>query len=219
MRSTLGLVLLAAALGAAGCSTHPAPTDPARRGPFFTPRNFVGEVRLPASIRRVALLPIHGGEIAPPEGVEPLDPVFSSALERQMRFEVVLVSRDECMKSFGTPDVASVAALPREILADLGRKYGADAIMFVDLTAYQPYRPLTLGIRAKLAMVSDRRIVWSLDELFTTADPAVANSVRRYYVDNELGRMPFDLTPGALQSPSRFAAYAADATFRTLPAR
>jgi hypothetical protein len=47
----------------------------------------------------------------------------------------------------------------------------------------------------------------------------VANSVRRYYVDNELGRMPFDLTPGALQSPSRFAAYAADATFRTLPAR
>ena len=219
MKSALSALGLAGALLLAGCATHPSPTDPARRGPFFAPKNFAGQAQLPAAIRRVAILPVHGGDFAPPEAVEPLDAVFATALERQMRFEVVMVPRDECQKSFGTPDVASVDSLPHDILADLGRKYGADAIMFVDITAYQSFRPLTLGVRAKLALVSDRSLIWSFDEVYTASDPSIANSVRRYYADNELGRLPFDLTPGALQSPTRFAAYAADATFHTLPPR
>jgi hypothetical protein len=213
------LALLAAVGGLAGCASPGKFTDATHQGPFFQPRNFAGAAQLPASIRRVAILPVHGGEFAPPEAVEPLDPVFATALERQMRFEVVMVPRDECQKCFGTPDVASVAALPHEILAELGRKYAADAIMFVDVTAYQSYRPLVLGVRAKLALVADRSLLWTFDEVFSTSVPAVVNSVRRYYYDNELGHLPFDLTPGALQSPSRFAAYAADATFHTLPAR
>jgi len=220
MRLAMRFLALLGALGALeGCSSPGKLTDSVHQGPFFQPRNFVGGSQVPASIRRVAILPVHGGEFAPPEAVEPLDPVFATALERQMRFEVVVVPRDECQKCFGTPDVSSVAALPHEILAELGRKYAADAIMFVDVTAYQSYRPLILGVRAKLALVADRSLLWSFDEVFSASDPAVANSVRRYYLDNELRHLPFDLTPGALQSPSRFAAYAADATFHTLPPR
>jgi hypothetical protein len=209
---------LAAALLAAGCA-HPPITDPAHRGPFFTPHNYIGEDRLPAEVHRVLLLPVHAGDFAPPEEAEAMDTVFATALERQMRFEVVTLSRTECQASYGTPDISSAAALPHDFLQDLGRKYGADAVMFVDLTAYQPYRPIVLGIRAKLSLVSDHRLVWTFDEVFSASNPAIDNAVRRFYVDSGGGPMPLDMTTAALQSPTRFGAYAADAAFKTLPAR
>jgi len=209
---------LAAALFAAGCQ-HPAVTDAARRGPYFTPRNYVGDAQLPGGIHRVVLLPVHAGQFAPPEEAEAMDTVFVSALERQMRFEVVTLSRVECQASYGTPDISSAAALPHDLLEDLGRKYGAEAVMFVDLTAYQPYRPIALGIRAKLSLVSDHRLIWSFDEIFSASNPEVTNAVRHFYLDSGGGPMPLDMTSAALQSPTRFGAYAADAVFKTLPPR
>jgi hypothetical protein len=213
----LGLVL-AAGLLVAGCE-QPTVVDPARRGPFYAPHNFVGDERMPDAIHRVLLLPVHGSEFAPAEEVEALDPVFATALEKQMRFEVVTLSRAECQASFGTPDISSAAALPHDFLQDLGRKYAADAVMFVDLTAYQPYRPIVLGVRAKLATIGDHRLVWSFDEVFFASNPAVDNAVRRFFIDSGGGPMPIDMTAAALQSPTKFAAYASDAAFKTLPPR
>lgn len=212
----LALLLIAALL--AGCM-HPAITSRARMGPFFTPKNFTGDPRLPDSLQRVLLLPVHGGQAAPPEAAEALDHVFATELQRQMRFEVVTLSRDECQKCFGVPDIGSVDPLPRGVLDDLGKRYGAQAVLWVDITAFQGYRPLVLGIRAKLALVSNHRLVWAFDEVYSASDPGVANGARRYYLANELTEMPVDVTPAALQSPSLFAAYAADTTFRTLPGR
>jgi hypothetical protein len=210
---------LALALAIGGCQSKPAMTDPARRGPFFTPHNYLGDQRMPDSLQRVVILPVHGGEFAPPETVEALDPVFATALERQMRFEVVTITREEFQKSFGVPDLSSTDALPHDFLQVLGQKYAADAVLFIDLTAFHGYRPLTLGVRAKLVAIDSRRLVWAFDEIFSASDPAVANSARHFYAHNELGSVPYDLTPGALQSPDRFSAYAADTAFRTLPPR
>jgi len=214
-------VLLGLALGAllAGGCLHPAITDASRQGPFFVPKNFVGDPRLPAAMHRVILLPIHGGEYAPPEAVEQLDSVFATALEKQMRFEVVTLGREECQASYGRPDVSSTAALPANFLQDLARKYGAQGVLFVDLTAYQPYRPLIMGVRAKLASISGQRLVWSFDEVFSASDPAIDNAVRHFYLNAGGGPMPLDMTSSALQSPARFGAYVAETTFRTLPPR
>jgi hypothetical protein len=212
--------LACAACVLAGCATvHPGIADPARTGPFFTPHNHVGAPRIPAAVRRVVLLPVHGGEFAPVEMSESLDPVFAAALEKQMRFEVVTLPRDECQKSFGVPDISSASALPHDFLRIVGEKYGAQAVLFVDVTAYRAYRPLTLGVRAKLANVSDRTLLWTFDEIFSTTDPLVVNSVRRFYSPDEFGAVPFDLSTDALRSPGRFAGYVADAVFKTLPPR
>ena len=213
-----GLALAACAL--AGCDTmHPGIVDPARTGPFFTPSNYAGAARLPASIRRVVLLPVHGGEFASAEMCESLDPIFASALEKQLRFEVVTLPREECQKSFGVPDISSASALPHDFLQIVGEKYGAQAVLFVDITAYRAYRPLTLGVRSKLAGVSDRSLMWTFDEIFSTTSPSVVNSVRRFYSPGEFGAVPFDLSGDALSSPGRFAGYVADAVFKTLPLR
>jgi len=220
MKRLIGrLTLLAALLTLAGCASHPAATDSARTGPFFTPRNFRADVRLAPGLMRVVLLPVHGGLVASAQTVEGMDALFVEALEHQSRFEVVTLSREECAKTFGVPDVGSTDELPHDFLKILADKFDAQGVLFVDLTAYAAYRPLTLGLRAKLATVGDRRMAWSFDEVFSTSNPNIVNSVRHFYLHNELGSVPVDLTTDALQSPNSFAAYAADAMFRTLPAR
>lgn len=212
-----GILAVVGAL--AGCASHPAPTDSARVGPFYTPRNVRADHLLPPWVLRVVLLPVHGGAVASAQTAENLDPLVAEALERQGRFEVVTLSRDECAKSFGVPDLGSADPLPHDFLQILAEKFDAQAVLFVDLTDYTAYRPLAIGLRAKLALVTDHRMIWSFDEVFSMENPTIVNSVRRFYLHTELGSVPFDLSTDALQSPNRVAAYAADAMFRTLPPR
>lgn len=212
-------LLSTAALGCllvAGCMT-PAINDPARIGPFFTPINFVGEANLSADLRRIVLLPVCGGDVAPAETAAALSPVFAAALQRQNRFEVVTLSRDECRRRFGVEEISSTAALPREIMTILRRDFAADGVLFVDFTVFRGYRPLTLGLRAKLAALKDSRLVWSFDTVFSADNPAVANSARHHFLLSDGRGVPGDLSPAVLQSPSRFAEYAAAAMFVTLP--
>jgi len=199
----------------AGCGT-PAFNDPARVGPFFTPVNFSGEPSL-GGLRRVVLLPVYGGTLAGLETVAAFDPVFAAALQRQNRFEVVVLSREDCLRKFRAAEFSSVAALPRDFLAVLKRDFAADAVIFVDVTVFRAFRPLAIGLRAKLATLDGTRLVWTFDEVFGADKPAVANSARHHVLVGDRSDVPADLSPAVLQSPARFADYAATAMFATLP--
>jgi len=213
---TLRLLVAATLLALAACTT-PAVNDSARLGPFYKPANHTGDPSL-GGLRRVVLLPVCGGALAPDETLEAFDPVFVAALQRQNRFEVVPLSRDECRRLFRVAEFSSTAALPHDFLATLRREFAADAVLFVDLTVFHAYRPLALGLRGKLAVLEgSTRLVWTFDNVFSTDDAAVANSARHAYLGSDRGGVSADLTPAVLQSPTRFAGYAADAMFATLP--
>ncbi|PTX90878.1 hypothetical protein [Opitutus sp. ER46] len=209
--------LLSAAVLAllAGC-TSPGLTDPARVGPFHTPTNVARDATL-GGIRRVVMLPVWTGTSAPEETGADLDPVFRQALQDQNRFEVVVLPRAECLRRFGAVALSSSSALPHDFLPAMQRIFGADAVVFVDITVYRPYHPLAIGVRSRLATVKSTRLVWTFDNLFSADDARVAASARNFFLQSEHGGVPGDLTPSVLQSPSRFAAYAAAATFATLP--
>ena len=70
-----------------------------------------------------------------------------------------------------------------------------------------------------LATVRDVRLLWTFDEVISASNPAVANSARRQFLKTDRGAQPLDLSPTALQSPGRFAAFAAETMFAPLPAR
>ena len=216
------LLALVAPLGAGllalsgGCQT-PAYDDPARIGPFFTPVNHAGDEALPPTLRRVVLLPVYGGALATSETTSALDPVFATELQRQNRFEVIVLDRAECLRRFGAEEFSSSAALPRDFLIRLRRDFAADAVLWIDLTVYRAYRPLALGVRGKLATLKDTRLVWTFDNVFSSDDPSVANAARHHFIDPTHSAVPADLTPAVMQSPSRFATYVAAATFATLP--
>ena len=205
-------------LAPAGCMS-PAIDDPARVGPFFTPTNYTGDAQLPARLHRVVLLPIYGGSIAPEESVSALDAVFLAELQKQNRFEVVVLTREECLHRFHREEFSSVEALPHDFIPNLKQDYAADGILFVDLTTFKAYRPLAIGVRAKLVDIDAEtpRFVWSFDNVFAASDPEVAASARHYFLDSDRRGVPADLTPATLQSPTRFGAYVAATTFSTLP--
>jgi hypothetical protein len=198
-----------------GC-VHPGPNDPARLGPFYTPTNFTGDATL-GGIRRVVLMPIWAGPQASNEFLASLDPVIAAALQHKGRFEVVTLSREDCLRRYGAEAISASGALPHDLLAMLRREFAADAVLFVDLTTYRAYRPLALGLRAKLATIDSVRLVWTFDNVFSADEPAVANSARHFFLESDTRGVPGDLTPAVLQSPSRFMAYAAAAMFDTLP--
>lgn len=201
---------LLALLAGAGCAAPAARTLDA---PPFVPVNHAGVDRLPPEVRRVVLLPASGG------GGEALDAILREALQRQNRFEIVALDRADCLRRFRAEEFPSAGLLPPDLLETLRREWAADAVMFVDVTTRRSIRPLTLGLRAKLAAVGDVRLLWTFDTVFSAADPAVAASARRHYFKGEGASEVADRSAAVLQSPSRFAAYAADAAFATLPLR
>lgn len=209
---------LAVCLGAAallgGCM-HPGPTDPSRVGPYFTPANHSGDPSL-GGIRRVVMLPLWIGQGHPPESAADLEPVFLTALQQEKRFEVVTLSRAECRRRFQAEAFSSATALPHDLFSSLQREFAADAVLFVDITTYSPYKPLVLGLRGKLAAIDGSRLIWSFDNVYSAEAPATANSARKHFLDRESG-VPADLTRTVLQSPTRFAEYAAVSMFGTLP--
>lgn len=207
-------------LALAGCASSPVTLSRKARGSeFFTPTNFTGDTRLPVNLHRVLLLPVYGGAIVPPETAASIEEIFATELQKQMRFEVVRFSREDCMRDFGSPAFSSVGALPHDFLTTLAQRYATDAVLFIDVTAYQGYRPLVLGIRSKLATVEQTRLLWSFDQIFSADDAAVGNSVRHYYGAADPSGIPIDASHAGLQSPAKFAAYVAAATFNTLPPR
>ncbi len=219
MMKIFPVLFAAAALAAcAGCASLPAWIEAKHNPPPFTPVNHHGDAQLPADLQRVAFLPVHGGGVASPETAGSLDAVLLTALQRQVRFEVVRVSREDCQRLFGAGDFASTAALPPGFLERIAEKYAVDAVLFTDLTVYRANRPLALGLRSKLATIRDVRLVWAFDEVFSAEDATMVNSVRRHYGAGDRPA-PVDPTPAALQSPTRFGAVAAEVMFRTLPPR
>ncbi|MDI1249336.1 MAG: hypothetical protein PSV13_10780 [Lacunisphaera sp.] len=202
-----------------GCVSQPALADPSANVAPYQPRNFAGDIVLPATLRRVVLLPVCTGGIAPPETADMLDRVLLAALQKQTRFEVVTLSREESRLWFGAAEFSSASALPPDYLGRLAAKFAAEGVLFVDLTVYQPYRPLAVGFRAKLALTAGIRITWTFDEVISAGDPGVAVRARREYQQADRTSGQVDLSPTVLQSPGRFAAFAAGAMFQTLPPR
>src|SRR5580658_3295787 len=130
MRTILSLsAALVLALAVGGCASKPSPVDPARRGPLFVPRNYAGDPRLPRAIQRVLLLPVHGEGCADQDTVASLDEIFATALQRQMRFEVVTLSRDECMRCFDVADLGSTDPLPHDFMRVLAEKYAVEGVI------------------------------------------------------------------------------------------
>lgn len=218
LRITL-LALLASLL--AGCSALPV-REGTVQGPFYTPANVTGLPKIPAEIRRVIVLPVAGGPQLTEETLIALDGVCLAELNRTAKFEVVPLSREALFSLTGKRQIGSVEKIPAillEKLLTLNNAYGADAVLFVDVTVYSPYIPLTIGLRTKLARTSNSEIIWAADNVFSSSEPPVANSARQHAERLGIDRGLTNLSHTILQNPARYAGYAAAATFATLPPR
>jgi hypothetical protein len=214
------LPLALAALALAGCDTLPK-ADGARTGPFYAPANVRGVARLPETLRRVALLPCAPADPRLTEDtLLDLDRILATALTRAARAEVTPLGRDAFARLAGRPRLLSTGMLPTDLLARVSAATGADAILLVDATAYSPYPPLALGLRARLIDAKTGEPLWNFDNVVSTTDATVVNSARAHALRRTpAAGAPGDLSHAILQNPLAFADYVADAAWATLPPR
>ena len=187
-------------------------------GEAFVPTNFYQKGPMPPSVRRVALLPLYSGEWDHID-LTGLQRAFASELGKHDQFEVVPVSPERVHRIFGVDQITSVEPIAADEFEALVQDYGADAILFTDLTAYHPYRPIVMGVRCKLVESDSVDILWSFDTVFDSGNPSVSTAARRYHLDESAPPYPLQNSSSILQSPLRYTKYVADAVFATLPER
>ena len=216
-RLSLGSGLVAVLFLLSACKTHRVEHAP--EAPPYEPSNVYGIPELPEELVRVAVLPVFWAEDAEAPFLLDLDRVVHTELVRTRLFEAVALSRAELARLIGRKQVASYQALPAELLPVLLEQGGFDGILLTDLTVYDPYRPLAVGLRMKLLSLHDLEILWSFDEVLDAGNPQVASGALAFASTEDARDYPVDRSAIVLQSPSRFGAYAAYTAFRTLPSR
>ena len=170
-------------------------------------------------MRRVAVLPVHN-EGYSGEYLRSIDSEFSGELIKRALFEVVPVGRQQLESVIGMRQLASVEVLPSNLLLKLREHLGVDGVLFIDLTQFSPYQPVSMGVRMKLVDVSTGQIRWAYDSLFDASNPAVAQSARRHQINASESVRPIPGDGGSvLLSPTLFSKYVAAQSFRGLRAR
>jgi hypothetical protein len=222
---SVGMVVWWAAIG--GCQAAPprpnqSPPRPSLSRTDFRPDNiYVQPAKLPASLQRVAILPLAaetaGSDL--PEGCVALTPVLWEQLVKAKKFEVVAVDAAKLRSRTGQVNWTGGENLPPDFFAYLRREYGCEAVLFTELTTYRAYAPLAIGWRLKLVDARTGQILWAADELFDAAHPGVSRAAQRFGQPKPF--LPFFQQENwvAVNSPRRFGSYSAAALLDTLPER
>ena len=167
-------------------------------------------------MRRVVILPVYNEKYT---GLvmKDIDDAFLAELSKLSAFEVVSVSRAGMETIMGRREISSVEPVSVDFFRKMRDVYGAEGVMFVDLTSYSPYRPVSMGVRCKLVDVAAGRIHWASDALYDAGNEQTAMAARAFGMALGKENFPVKEDGGAiLLSPKRFARFAAFASFRSL---
>ena len=204
-----------------GCCLLPPTARRALATPYKPTNVYLREPLLPLSIRRVALLPIPESrdDAAQAEGAQDLDALLLEEISKRKVAEIVPLTAAQVRDLTGCQSWAAQDMLPHDFFERLRQGVGCDAVLFVSLTAFEPYPPLRLGWKARLVDCTQYQTWWALDEVFDAGSESVAAAADAY-ARNQLNLPnPLLSDTGVLESPRRFGQYTAYAVAQTLPCR
>ncbi|MEM9159480.1 MAG: hypothetical protein AAGB46_10560 [Verrucomicrobiota bacterium] len=172
-------------------------------------------IDLPEHLRRVAVLPMYLGRYDHID-FSLVEENFAQELIKKNLFEVHVVTPEDMNERFSRERYSSADYLPTKLLSKLHEAYAIDGVLLVDVSYFSAYRPVGLGVRAKLLDGHTGEIVWAMDQLFDSSVPAVSNAAREFYKTQSLLQYPMNDTTFVLHSPNRFSKYVAESVFSTI---
>lgn len=218
LRIGLSLGCAAWVLLATGCSSGPMKRYAADNVAPYQPTNYQAVDRIPQDVRRVVVLPVSHA-VADAEYLPAFDQTLLAELGQTTRFELVPATRNDLRKRWGRGQFDSASALPADLMEVLKREYAADAVLFCDLTVYQPTAPIRIGWRLKLVTFDDQQMLWAFDEVYDAGRPEMARAAKQSAAGAPTKDFPLDRRGAAVLSPNAFARYGLKAAFDTLPRR
>ena len=100
--------------------------------------------------RRVAVLPVHHSLESGATSIEYLGSTLLNELNGKAKLEAVSLTRTSLQRLVESlPCLTST--LPSGLLGQIRSLTGADGVLLTDLTHYYPYKPISIGVRCKLA--------------------------------------------------------------------
>jgi hypothetical protein len=184
----------------------------------FVPTNYTHNVVYPETLRRVAVLPVWF-DAERPESVSEYQEALVAQLAERGLFEVVRITSDMIEARYHRKQFASWEMLPTDFQDWIQSIWGADAVLFTDVSRFDPYMPLQVSFRTKLLSTQSVSLIWSFDHHFDSGDPSIAMGAKRYSRGQFHRAYPLDKTTAITISPFRFWQYILSTAFSTLPSR
>ena len=217
MKATLLIILPLLVLVFSSCRKFEEEKVLARAEPFV-PTNLYPVERLPTYFNRVAILPCYHADPDSPL-LDYIDNVFHQELAQERIFETIRISTDQMRKLFGFGRISSSSDLPENFLRTLDEQTGANGVLFVDLDSYRPYRPMSLGVRAKLVDLKSGEFMWAIDETFDAGHAGVIVGASMFQEKAQVRALSSKTSGSVLHSHRVFSKYIASTVFSTLPMR
>jgi hypothetical protein len=152
-------------------------------------------------------------------GREAMEPILRSELAKRKSFEWVSATPEQMKQWTGRLALSAEEKIPPQLLKQARESLGCDAVLFVRLTVYRPYKPPEIGWSMKLIDCKDARIWWAFDDVFDSGNGLVSNAARRYYQAEIRQSKPLSDSQSIFSSPRRFGQYSLDAVISTMPSR
>ncbi|MCS7089650.1 MAG: hypothetical protein RMN51_01975 [Verrucomicrobiota bacterium] len=136
---------------------------------------------LPSDLQRVAVLPLSCAlPHLDPDTQRSLEEALHQGLIRNGFAEVRPIRSTDLKKWTGRPTWSLDQPLPTDFFQKIREATGADAVLFVEVTVFRAYRPVTLGWRLRLVDARSGCTWWAADEVFDTADFRVIRAARQF---------------------------------------
>lgn len=217
MKATLLIILPLLVLVFSSCRKFEQEKVLARAEPFV-PTNLYPVERLPTYFNRVVVLPCYHADPDSPL-LDYIDDVFHQELAQERIFETIRISTDQMHRLFGLGRISSSSDLPENFLRTLDEQTGANGVLFVDLDSYRPYRPMSLGVRAKLVDLKSGEFMWAIDETFDAGHAGVIVGASMFQEKAQVRALSSKTSGSVLHSHRVFSKYIASTVFSTLPMR
>jgi hypothetical protein len=89
----------------------------------------------------------------------------------------------------------------------------------IDIHSYRPYRPISIGVRAKLVDLKSGEFMWAIDETIDGGNASVVVSAIHFQKSKHLQALSDNTMGSILQSPRLFSKFLTSSIFSTLPNR
>ena len=187
--------------------------------PVYLPENTYSVDFLPNDFAKVAVLPVHHSLESGAASIEYLGSIMLNELNGKAKLEAVSLTRNSLQRLVGESSVSSTSTLPSGLLGQIRSLTGADGVLFTDLTHYYPYKPISIGVRCKLADAVTGEVLWSADSVYHAGSQQTQAAALHFQKEQSSTQFPLQDTGAILQSPRYFSRFVASTLMDTLPSR
>lgn len=166
-------------------------------------------------ISRVGVLPICS-EGMMDRDLSIMQKILQTTLIEQGAFEAIQIPQEFLLTQFQTSQFKSNELLPRYFLEQIKQYYDLDGVLFCEISTYDPYRPVKIGLKAQLVQTDTKKTIWMAEDFFDSHDKHVLAGIHTYCQNKKASSLElFD--EAFLSSPQALATYAFETLFNTIP--